>query len=132
MLELGVGLACLDLRGSRDFLPFGSGPSKIIVLGLIYTLEVATGMSHLHGDLILRTIRHDTPTLKMRVYYVCPWAKKYSPRGGRLTDWLTTRWRNIDLDHQILPIILFSIIGSKHAVFNTTRGHFSAKSLNIC
>ena len=48
-LELGVGLACLDLRGSRDFLPFGSGLSKIIVLGLIYTLGVATEMSHLRG-----------------------------------------------------------------------------------
>ena len=39
-LELGVDLACLDLRGSRDFLPFGSGPSKIIVLESIWKLEI--------------------------------------------------------------------------------------------
>ena len=64
-LELGVGLACLDLRGSRDFLPFGSGPSKIIVLDLIYTLEVATEMSHLCGHQ-MGTPTHEKGTIRLR------------------------------------------------------------------
>jgi hypothetical protein len=51
-LEFGVDLACLDLRGSRDFLPFGSGRSCVRYLDLIYNSKDITEMDYLRDYLI--------------------------------------------------------------------------------